>query len=313
MLKWRFLICLLALTFFCIGQPLYAAEKPPLSISINVPARTLSVYRQGALYKIYPVGVGKPESQTPLGEFFIQSKEVDPTWISPSDLSIRISSGPDNPLGYRWMELEGVYGIHGTNRPESIGGFVSNGCIRMQESDVEELFDMVSLGTPVKIEYQRLFVQKNRDGSVYMTLYSDAYGKAAVTLDDIRKALEAYEVNDLVSDGKLKQLLNAADGRQVKLVQVYPVYVMGKLLQDRGIVAGGVHYIPVSEAARTANVVVDWNGATATLTGVHGTAQGFVHMDKVYVNSDYAYRIFGTYVNWRDNREAVMLDEFPYQ
>ena len=63
---------------------------------------------------------------------------------------------PENVLGTRWMGFEnqpGVmgYGIHGTERPESIGGDESMGCVRMRNREVEELFGVVPRGTPVRI------------------------------------------------------------------------------------------------------------------------------------------------------------------
>jgi len=57
-------------------------------------------------------------------------------------------------LGSRWLGLSipgGRYGIHGTNNPASIGGYVSNGCIRMHNRDIEEIFPRVEIGTPVEI------------------------------------------------------------------------------------------------------------------------------------------------------------------
>jgi len=63
-----------------------------------------------------------------------------------------VAPGPANPLGTRWMGLgyKG-YGIHGTNRPHSIGKAASHGCIRMRNHDVEELFELVQVGDPVDL------------------------------------------------------------------------------------------------------------------------------------------------------------------
>lgn len=310
------LSCLLSLTVLCVGQPAEAAEeavKPYLEIVINVPGRTLSLYDNEKLLKVYPVGVGRADSQTPLGDFKIKFKEKNPIWVSPSDLDVRIRSGPENPLGYRWMEIAPLYGIHGTNRPDSIGGYVSNGCIRMYESDVEELFDKVPLKTPVKIEYERLLVERTDDGSVYMTVYSDAYWKQALSLSDVRKKLESYGVNVLISDAKLQWLLRQSDGQRHRLIRTYPVYMMGKKLELDGIIGeDGLYYIPAAEAAQVANVAVKWDYSTGLLTGINGSAKAKLYNDIVYLNSDYAYMIFGTYVNWRGNHEAIMLDNFKY-
>jgi lipoprotein-anchoring transpeptidase ErfK/SrfK len=57
---------------------------------------------------------------------------------------------PHNPMGAAAPTLGGSdYAIHGTNRPSSVGRFVSHGCIRMYNEDIRELFRLVSVGTPV--------------------------------------------------------------------------------------------------------------------------------------------------------------------
>lgn len=107
-------------------------------ITINLANRRLSHYEGNRLSKVYPVGVGKPATPTPTGSYTVISKIVQPGGM----------------LGARWMGLSiptGNYGIHGTNNPPSIGGYVSNGCIRMYNQDVEELFPSVTIGMPVEI------------------------------------------------------------------------------------------------------------------------------------------------------------------
>lgn len=108
------------------------------NISINLAVRRLSYYEGKRLLKAYPVGVGKYSTPTPTGSYTVISKIVHPGGM----------------LGTRWMGLSisiGNYGIHGTNNPQSIGGYVSNGCVRMHNKDVEELFPLVVIGTPVNI------------------------------------------------------------------------------------------------------------------------------------------------------------------
>jgi lipoprotein-anchoring transpeptidase ErfK/SrfK len=64
-----------------------------------------------------------------------------------------VAPGKNNPIGTRWMGLsKDGYGIHGTNAPASIGHAASHGCIRMRQQDLEELFDLIPVGTAVKIE-----------------------------------------------------------------------------------------------------------------------------------------------------------------
>lgn len=90
------------------------------------------------IVKSYTIATGKPDSPTPLGTFKIIEKAK---W--------------GEGFGTRWMGLNvpwGNYGIHGTNKPGSIGGNLSEGCIRMRNNDVEELYSMVTQNTIVKIK-----------------------------------------------------------------------------------------------------------------------------------------------------------------
>ncbi|MGI6648606.1 MAG: L,D-transpeptidase family protein [Bacillota bacterium] len=118
--------------------PGYPGGKGQLSITIDVTSRILELKRNGQTVKTYPVAVGKPETPTPIGDWTIVQKTLN----------------PGGPFGARWMRLSvpwGGYGIHGTDNPSSIGQAASHGCIRLHNQDVIELYDMVPLGTLVKI------------------------------------------------------------------------------------------------------------------------------------------------------------------
>ncbi|MFZ5986561.1 MAG: L,D-transpeptidase [Bacillota bacterium] len=113
-------------------------DRATYKIVINTAARTLTLYKNGKWFKSYPVAVGKKATPTPKGTFKIKNKAVN----------------PGGPFGARWMGLTapgGSYGIHGTNNPSSIGKAVSNGCVRMYNKDVIELFNLVPVGTTVQI------------------------------------------------------------------------------------------------------------------------------------------------------------------
>jgi lipoprotein-anchoring transpeptidase ErfK/SrfK len=108
----------------------------PLSITISLRNKILSVYRNGRFFKAYPVASGKPTTPTPVGTFTIVNKQVN----------------PGGPFGTRWMGLSKPhYGIHGTNNPASIGTAASNGCVRMFNNDVNDLFNYVGVGVVVRI------------------------------------------------------------------------------------------------------------------------------------------------------------------
>lgn len=99
--------------------------------------------------KVYDVSTGENNS-TPVGVFKITTKLVDPVWFNRG--VIVPPESPDNVLGSRWLgfDLPG-YGIHGTVEPETIGKQVTAGCIRMRNEEVEELYDLLVVGTKVEI------------------------------------------------------------------------------------------------------------------------------------------------------------------
>ena len=145
-------------------------------IRINIPELVLRVYDNGKLVKEYPVALGTSYEKTPVGNYKISSKEQNPTWIPGSGFSDKtpVPPGPDNPLGSRWMEFSPGYGIHGTNKDWDIQYPVSGGCIRMHNADVEELYELVDVGTPVTVTYQTLLL-KERSKSIYLTILPDIY------------------------------------------------------------------------------------------------------------------------------------------
>lgn len=122
----------------------------PFSIQIDKSKNILILYSNGEAVKKYSVATGKKNS-TPVGEFKIKDKLVNPTWFKTG--AILPPESPENALGTRWMGFDKpAYGIHGTIDPKSIGTQASEGCIRMLNEDVEELYSMVPDGTKVTIQ-----------------------------------------------------------------------------------------------------------------------------------------------------------------
>jgi len=101
----------------------------------------------------YKVGLGK-EDRTPAGSFKIVTKLKNPVWYWQGR---RIPAGdPRNLLGSRWRGFDNQpgasgFGIHGTRDPKSIGKNLSNGCVRMEDGNVKQLFELVPRGTRVDI------------------------------------------------------------------------------------------------------------------------------------------------------------------
>lgn len=111
-----------------------ALQNPKITIVKST--RTLTLLNGDAPVKQFLVAIGKPSSPTPVGNYRIASKIINPGGI----------------LGTRWLGLNyDAYGIHGTNMPWSIGKMASIGCVRMYNRDVETLFPLVAIGTAVYI------------------------------------------------------------------------------------------------------------------------------------------------------------------
>lgn len=130
-------------------------------IVVSIPDHELAVVEGDQVMKIFPTAVGASRTPSPVGSFRIVQRIPNPTWYTKGKV---VAPGKANPLGTRWLGLSVKgYGIHGTNRPSSIGHNASHGCIRMRNHDVEELFTMVAVGDPVQMygtrtaEVERIF------------------------------------------------------------------------------------------------------------------------------------------------------------
>ena len=123
----------------------------PFHVTIFKNRHVMHVFLQETFVRQYTVGLGL-ENGTPTGEWSVTDKLVNPPYYSPRGEGIIAADDPDNPLGERWIGLEGVsgeavgqqrYGIHGTHDPSTIGKNESLGCVRMRNEDVEALYDML--------------------------------------------------------------------------------------------------------------------------------------------------------------------------
>ncbi|ABN54203.1 MAG TPA: LysM peptidoglycan-binding domain-containing protein [Hungateiclostridium thermocellum] len=109
---------------------------PPVTVNVNVAERTLTVYRDGRIYRTYRIALENPASPIPRGTFTVLNKQVD----------------PGVEMGARWIGLsEAGFGIHGTNTPEFIDVVSTGNSIVMSNEDVSELFNLVPVGTIVTI------------------------------------------------------------------------------------------------------------------------------------------------------------------
>jgi len=128
------------------GQTLKVIQGP-IHLEIIKGKYQLRAWLGDVCVRVYLVAVGANNS-TPEGTFIVKNKIKNPPYQPQHkpQSEYRAAGAPDNPLGTRWIDLGDHYGIHGTIEPESIGRNVSEGCVRMLNKDVEELFDLVVVG-----------------------------------------------------------------------------------------------------------------------------------------------------------------------
>jgi lipoprotein-anchoring transpeptidase ErfK/SrfK len=138
------------------GQVIKVIHGPFHAVVFKTQFR-MEVYLQDLLVGEYSVGLGSDDG-TPTGQWRIKDKLINPTYYPPRGGNVIAADDPNNPLGERWLGLEGIsgeakgqlrYGIHGTVEPESIGRNVSLGCIRLHNKDVEMLFDLLVVNDSV--------------------------------------------------------------------------------------------------------------------------------------------------------------------
>jgi lipoprotein-anchoring transpeptidase ErfK/SrfK len=133
------------------------ASKYPAYVTIDRAAFSLKLWTDLKEDKSYTIAVGQQGLETPAGLYHVEDKAVNPSWHVPNSAwagslaGQTIPPGPLDPIKARWMGIFNGAGIHGTDETWSLGQAVSHGCIRMSIPDVIDLYDRVSVGTPVYI------------------------------------------------------------------------------------------------------------------------------------------------------------------
>jgi hypothetical protein len=129
------------------------------TIVVHVDTNRLDLYEGFQVTHSWDVATAKPGWTTPGGEWSLYQKRENPTWYNPAldswgaGMPAVVPGGPGNPMGTRalYITAPGLIRIHGTTSPDSIGRYASHGCIRMHNEQVEELYDLVPVGTTVII------------------------------------------------------------------------------------------------------------------------------------------------------------------
>ncbi|MEY4760196.1 MAG: hypothetical protein RLZZ200_52 [Pseudomonadota bacterium] len=177
---------------------------PREGIVVNLPEHRLYYYPkvkkgQKPVVITYPVSIGKMDWRTPLGRTRIVSKTERPSWTPPAavrkehiangdPLPAVVPPGPNNPLGLFAMRLDirpGAYLIHGTNNPIAVGMAVTHGCIRMYPEDIEALFPLVPVNTPVYLVNEPLKLAWI-DGRLYLEVHPPVNAEGQTIEPDVR-------------------------------------------------------------------------------------------------------------------------------
>ena len=136
----------------------FTTKEPAGTIIIDTANTYLYLVLGGGKAMRYGIGVGR-EGFTWTGTERVSRMKEWPDWFPPSEMIERqpylprmMAGGPGNPLGARALYLGNtLYRIHGTNQPSTIGSFVSSGCIRLLNEDIEDLYSRVQVGTRVVV------------------------------------------------------------------------------------------------------------------------------------------------------------------
>ncbi len=162
-------------------------NAPRQGVVINIAAMRLFYFPkhkagESQVVLTHPIGIGKVGWATPEGVTHITRRQKDPVWRVPVSvlkehkengevLQPVIGPGPDNPLGeYAFYLQWPSYLIHGTNKPAGVGLRSSHGCIRLYPEDIAQLFEMVPIGTEVRVVNQP-FVFGWQDGQLEMQAF----------------------------------------------------------------------------------------------------------------------------------------------
>ena len=137
-------------------KPEITENKWDKVLLLRIGENKLYLYQDGKITHEYVVATGQPEYPTPTGEYYITEKRYLPTWVNPdptgwgAGMPASIGPGPGNPLGTRALNWSiGGIRFHGTEATYSLGYNASHGCVRLSMPEIEELYELVDVGTPI--------------------------------------------------------------------------------------------------------------------------------------------------------------------
>ncbi|MFH0778473.1 MAG: L,D-transpeptidase family protein [Candidatus Eisenbacteria bacterium] len=188
-------------------------------VVINIPEFRLYLFRGGEVRSVYPVTVGLPTWETPLGPFVVTNRVENPTWYMPRELARRekvqreiVPPGSENPLGDYWIGTSLKHtGIHSTNSPMTIGLALSHGCIRLYPEHIKTLFWDVKPGERGEVLYK--LVKVAADGKdILVEIHPDVYGRTPDLFRAAEEELRAAGLWQNVDFARLRDAVAEARG-----------------------------------------------------------------------------------------------------
>ncbi|MDD4504164.1 MAG: L,D-transpeptidase [Clostridiaceae bacterium] len=275
------------IVFVCFSQVSADSKLGKARIEINIPSRTLSLYKDDILFKEYPVCVGKQSTQTPQGEYRVIYKTVNPYWVNKD---VVVPPGPRNPLGVRWIGITKGIGIHGNNKPESIGTYASAGCIRMYNRDVEEVYTLVPVNSPVAIRYDRSKVFEDEySGEKAVIIYPDSYKKGVGSSKQLLEKLSQMDIHEELN-ANIQEILTKPISKTLAVSQGIGVFLNNSLVTCDAREEQGEIYVNYRAAE-------DVLGLTSGIAGFFDI--GIKELDgRIYINLTQTVKSFGGSMNY---------------
>ena len=163
------------------------------------------------------------------------------------------------------------------------------------------------------VYYDRIVIDADPDHTVSYYIYPDGYGRQPLTLENVKKALAGYGVEDFAQPSDIYNKIAASDGEVTYVAKAYDLYVNGKKLKKRALGKNGHVYVPAIAVASALGQDLTWDGVK--LTGPYGSALGINKSDVIYADGADAFMLFhckGTLrPDYTFRLDSIQADELP--
>lgn len=262
-------------------------------IVVNIASRGLYLLERGVKTRLFPVACGRPGTATPVGFFAVQEMVAKPAMTNGISGSAAKNFGGKRPLAYPWIGFSGSYGIFASKYESVMGRYVTDGSIAMREKDAADIYQRVSIGTPIEILYNRLVIEKNTDDVVAYYVYPDVYHRQPLTVSEVNKWLHGYGVDRFESDEAIAAKIKHSDGKPTYIARPFMIFINGKELKGwKGIEKEGIYFLPAFQMSDRLGISMTYDKQTGVLTSKYGKAPGVLFKSMVYVHADDAEGLF---------------------